>query len=123
MEGLPGDSSELYINGLGTLAGGTRKKDRSWTRDSINLNSFLGNDRGQFSLDSRNFSNSGSNYKLRGTRLTAKLENGSNWPLDASLELSLVLRVNENGKFVFISKFVYYWLLHAIDFAILSNFP
>lgn len=122
MQGLPGDSSELYINGMGTLSGGTRKKDRSWTRDSISLNAFLGNDRGQFSLDSRNFSNSGSNYKLRGTKLTAKLDNGSRWPSDASLELSLVLRV-EDGKFVFISKFVYYWLLHTMNLTILSYFP
>lgn len=108
LQGLPGDSRNLWINKAGLLSGGTRKEDDTWTSDFISLNRYLGNERGQFHLDSRNFAYSSGKFKLRGTKLTAELSIGSDSPVEASIDLALVLRVNEKGQFVFISPCVYY---------------
>ncbi|KDR79182.1 hypothetical protein GALMADRAFT_277685 [Galerina marginata CBS 339.88] len=103
LTGLPGDSRNLWISPIGLLQGETKKKNGSWTTDSINLNSYLGNDRGRFVLNDRRFSNSASDFRLEGTRLKVKLSSGSSDPSEDSLELSLVLRVVD-GKFEFITE-------------------
>jgi len=117
MTGLPGDSRNLWISGTGLLQGETKKKNGSWTSDSINLDAYLGTDRDRFVLNSRRFSHSASDFRLEGTRLKAMLNNGSSDRSEVSLELSLVLRV-EDGKFAFISEYAHYLLLHAIGIEI-----
>jgi hypothetical protein len=117
--GLAGKTRNLHIRGSGTLSGQTKKGDGSWTTDQIDLGRHIVNHDGRFrffrSQDRLGFPYSASELSLEGTRLDAMLNKGtSSTQYKASLELELVLRVDPNGKFIVITPFVYYFLLHAI---------
>ena len=117
--GLVSKSRNLYVKG-GTLYGET-KKGGFWTSDSMSLDLYMGNDKGKFNLDQHSFAWSASGFKMKGTTLWASLNNGSSWPTEASLDLSLVLNVDKNGKLVFISQLVYFFLFRAMGLEFFST--
>ena len=110
---LEDNARNLYLDG--TRLYGDTKEDGFWrTQSTIDLDSIFGNNDGDFQLGGSKFSGSAQNIRLEGSKLRAKLtKRDRKSGVEAILDLATVLRVI-NGMFVFISKCVYYFALHAM---------
>lgn len=89
-------SSNIELRGAVLHADCLDQYGRVW-HSTLNLDSFIGNDNGHFSLGWSNFSRSACDIELTGTFLEAKLLDGNGVYHDAAINLNKCI-YNNNGR-------------------------
>lgn len=98
-------SRGIYISGS-ILRAECRDWDKNWRSASLDLDEFIGNSDGKFSLSDKNFSHSANNLQLCGSKLSASLLRRNGLRLKATFDLNLCV-ANMNGSLEFQKPFVH----------------
>lgn len=98
-------SRGIYISGS-ILQAECRDWNKDWRSASLDLDKFIGNSDGQFSLSDKDFSRSADNLQLCGSKLSASLRRRDGQQVKATLDLNLCV-ANMNGSLEFQKPFVH----------------
>jgi hypothetical protein len=80
--------------------------DKNWRSASLDLDKYIGNSDGKFSLSGKNFSQGANNLELCGSKLSARLRRHDGQHVKATFNLNLCV-ANMNGSLEFQKPFVH----------------